>query len=144
VAVGVPGASNLRDAIVSASFRKVGGPVGGGYGLIVRDVAPAQRDGSNQEGRFYVFEVGDRGELGIWRRDGLAWVDVLPWTASDEIKAGSNELTVSAVGSELKFLVNGTVVKTVIDTLLQRGGVGLFVGGDGNSVAVERLSVRVP
>jgi hypothetical protein len=105
---------------------------------------PAQRDGLGQEGRFYVFEVGDRGELGIWRRDGLDWVDVLPWTASDEIKAGSNELTVSAIGDELKFLVNGTVVKTVTDTLLQRGGVGLFVGGDGNSVAVERLSVRVP
>jgi hypothetical protein len=124
----------------------VGGPNGGGYGIIVRDQAAATRDGVNQTGRFYVFEVGDNGEVGVWLRDGDTWVDLLPWTPSEVVRQGMapNELIVSAVGDRLSFIVNGVPVATQTDNLLQRGGVGIFAGGDGNEVAVERLTVRVP
>ena len=146
IALSVPGATNLGDVVVSGSFRKVEGPAGGGYGLIIRDQAPASRDGLGQDGRYYVFEIGDRGELGVWLRDGDTWLDLLPWTANDAVNPGTarNELTVSAIGDTMSFVVNGVPVSSQRDTVLHRGGVGLFTGGDGNHVAVERLTVRVP
>src|SRR5438552_4090103 len=63
VALGVPLTEALRDVVVSASFHKVAGPAGGGFGLIVRDQGPDARDGQSQAGRYYVFEVGDKGEV---------------------------------------------------------------------------------
>ena len=146
VAVGAPIAGSLGDVVVSGTFRKVGGPPGGGYGLIVRDQGPGPRDGRGQGGRYYVLEAGDRGELGIWRREGDHWVDIVPWTPSAAVRPGeaANELTVRAIGSRLTFLVNGTEVASRDDAALSEGGVGLFVGGDLNEVAAERFVVQVP
>jgi hypothetical protein len=148
VAVGVPNSPDLDDVVLSGTFRKTGGPNGGGYGLIVRDTQPpAQRDGLSQAGSFYVFEVGDAGEIGVWLRDADdEWLDLLPWTASDAVRPGTepNELTVSALGDRLTFLVNGVPVASQVDRVLHRGAVGVFVGGDGNQVTLERLTVRAP
>ena len=143
VAVSIPGAQDLRDTVVSGVFHKVGGPVGGGYGLILRDQNPSERDGRNQLGRYYVFEIGDRGEVGVWLRDGDHWVDLLTWTPSDAVKPGfaSNELTVTAAGDHMSFVVNGIPVASQTDSTLGRGGAGLFVGGDGNEVALDRITV---
>ena len=94
VAVAVPAVGEiLQDVIVNASFRKVGGPAGGGYGIIVRDQGPAPRDGSNQLGRYYVLEVGDKGEVGIWRREGDRWIDLLPCCPMPSPGNASNEVT---------------------------------------------------
>jgi hypothetical protein len=143
VAVSIPGTQDLGDTVVTGSFHKVGGPAGGGYGLILRDQNPADRDGHNQLGRYYVFEVGDRGEVGVWLRDGDRWVDLLTWTVSDAVKPGlaSNELTVTAAGDHMSFVVNGIPVASQTDTTLRRGGAGVFVGGDGNEVALDRIAV---
>ena len=146
VAVGAPIAKVLGDVVVSGTFRKLGGPPGGGYGLIVRDQGPGSRDGINQGGRYYVLEVGDRGELGIWRREEDHWVDLIPWTPSDVVRPGgtANELMVQAVGQQLTFLVNGIRVASEVDAVLGEGAVGIFAGGDFNDVAVDRFVVRVP
>src|SRR5437588_481812 len=48
VAVGIPRAQALGDTVVTGVFHKVGGPPGGGYGLILRDQNPGARDGRNQ------------------------------------------------------------------------------------------------
>lgn len=145
VAVGVPGTDGLQDVVLAADFRKLGGPAGGGYGLIVRDQSLAARDGHSQVGRFYVFEVGDRGDIGVWLRDHDRWVDLLPWTASDAVHPGheANQLTATAIGDRLSFMVNGIAVASQQDTLLERGSLGVFAGGDGNDVEVDRVSVRV-
>src|SRR6266508_4654498 len=50
VAVGAPLALGLHDVILTATFRKVGGPPGGGYGMIVRDQSPGARNGLAQGG----------------------------------------------------------------------------------------------
>ncbi len=146
VAIGAPGAGSLGDVVVSGTFRKLGGPPGGGYGIIVRDQGPGPRDGINQGGRYYVLEAGDRGEFGIWRREEDHWVDLIPWTRSDAIRPGSatNDLAVAALGPNLSFTINGQQVASVTDTALSQGGVGLFVGGDGNDVRVERFVVVQP
>jgi hypothetical protein len=144
VAVGVPLDQALDDVIVSATFRKTGGPPGGGYGLIVRDQGPEPRDGENQALSAYVLETGDLGEYGVWRRDGDHWVDLVPWTRSSTVRSGGspNELLVRAVGNQLTFSVNGSVIASVTDDTYARGGVGLFVGGDYNDVALDRFDLQ--
>src|SRR5262249_50677379 len=71
VATGVPLNQTFRDIRLSAQFHKVSGPAGGGYGFIIRDQGPtADRDSRNQAGQYLVLEVGDRGDIGIWQREG--------------------------------------------------------------------------
>src|SRR5437660_752281 len=87
VAVSAPLDAPLGDVVISGTFHKVGGPPGGGYGLIVHDQGPGPRDGVNQLGRFYVLEAGDKGEFGVWRRDGDRWIELIPWTPTDHVFA---------------------------------------------------------
>jgi hypothetical protein len=144
VAVSAPTSRVLRDVVVTGTFRKIGGPPGGGYGLIVRDQGPGPSDGQNQVGHFYVAEVGDRGEVGVWRRDGDHWVDLLPWTVSRAVRPGwaTNEVALQALGNTLTLVVNGREVAQPVDSVLEDGVVGLFVGGAGNEVPVERFSAQ--
>lgn len=145
VAIGAPLERPLSDVVVTATFRKTGGPSGGGYGLIVRDSGPGPRDGLNQRGRFYVLEAGDLGQVGIWRRETDKWIDLVPWTLSAAVRAsGPNEVAAQAVGSRLTFLVNQTEVASVVDAVLTDGGVGIFVGGDSNEVELSQFLVQVP
>ncbi|MGI9146401.1 MAG: DUF4388 domain-containing protein [Chloroflexota bacterium] len=147
VAVGVPLTEVPQDVVVSATFRKLGGaPPGGGFGIILRDQSPGQRDGANQSGQYYVLEVGDKGEVGIWRRDIDHWVDLLPWQHADAVHVGSatNELSVSAIGNRLSLSVNGAQIATLTDNAFSSGGVGVLVGGDGNQVALDHFSVQTP
>jgi hypothetical protein len=146
VAVDVPLETALNDVQVKATFHKLGGPPGGGYGLILRDAGSEPLDGVNQTGRYYVLEAGDRREAGIWRRDGDQWVDLQAWTSTPAIRAGgaSNELLARATGSHLSLLVNGVEVASATDTTLTTGRVGVFVGGDSNVVALDSLTVSPP
>jgi hypothetical protein len=146
VAVDANDGTPLGAVAVAASFRKVGGPPGGGYGLILRDQSNSPLNGDNQTGAFYVAEAGDRGEVGIWRRDGDKWIDLVPWTPSTAVRPGgsSNMLVFAAGGDQLSFIVNGTTVATVNDDTLPTGRVGVFVGGDGNQVALDRFTVGQP
>lgn len=146
VAIGAPTRDRFGDVVATATFRKVGGPPGGGYGFIIRDQGPGPRDGLNQSGQYYVLEVGDRGEYGIWRREGDRWLDLIPWTPSELVPRGNvtNEVTVQATGQELTFLVNGQVLANLVGAVLRDGGIGIFVGGDLNEVVVERFVVQTP
>jgi Domain of unknown function (DUF4388) len=147
VAIGAPIASVPADVVINATFRKLAGPAGGGYGVIVHDQGDqGVLDGTNQNGHYYVLEVGDKGEAGIWRRDGDHWVDLLPWQHADAIKSGTatNDVSVRAVGDTLSLSVNGTQIATRTDGLLAGGQAGLFVGGDGNQVAVSHFSIQAP
>jgi hypothetical protein len=144
VALRAPIPGPLRDVAVSASFRKTGGPAGGGYGLILRDQGLGLGDGVDQGGRYYVLEAGDRGEVGVWRREADHWVDLLPWTPAGAVRQGgaANTLTVQATADQLTFVVNGEQVASVADSALPDGTVGIFVGGDGNDVTLERFVVQ--
>jgi hypothetical protein len=144
VAIRAPLADSVRDLTLSGRFRKTGGPPGGGYGLIVRDQTPQLLDGRRQNGRFYVLEASDRGEIGIWRRDGDQWIELLGWSTARAVRSGleENELSARASGAELAFSVNGVALVRVNDAALDSGGVGVFVGGDGNQVLLERLTLQ--
>jgi hypothetical protein len=146
VAIGATRGPSLSDVRVSLSYRKVAGPQGGGVGLILRDQEPDRRNGLNQDGRYYVLEVSDRGEVGIWRREIDTWVELVPWTRSGAVRpaADGNLIEASAVGQQLTLLVNGTQAASATDSGLAQGGVGVFLGGDGNEAVLERLAVQAP
>jgi hypothetical protein len=145
-AIGAPLGNVPADVQISADFRKLGGPDGGGYGIIVRDQQQGVRDGSSQDGRYYVLEAGDKGEVGIWRRDGDHWVDLLPWQHSEAVKPGTapNQLSVRAVGNTLSLTVNGMQVASKTDSTFASGQAGVFVGGDGNQVGITRFTIQTP
>jgi hypothetical protein len=145
VAVGlVPADQQLRDVLVSATFHKTSGPPGGGFGIIVRDQGPPPRDGLNQVGAYYVLEVGDLGQVGIWRREDDQWREILGWTASTAVHPGAaeNTLVVRTSGEQLTLAVNGTQVATRTDAVLSQGGVGLFLGGDQNQAVLTQLTIQ--
>jgi hypothetical protein len=146
VALGAPIDKQLSNVVVSATLRKTGGPPGGGYGLVVRDQGPVPRDGANQTMSAYVFEAGDLGQFGVWRRDGDHWVDLVSWTPSVSVRPGGspNDLSVRAIGTRFRFTINGNEVASVDDGVLTAGGVGVFVGGDFNEVALDHFTVEVP
>jgi DNA-binding transcriptional MerR regulator len=143
--VGAPLAEPVGDAVITATFRKVGGPPGG-CGLIVRHRAPTSEGGVDPAGRFVALGVSDRGEVGAWRREGDRWVDLLPWTLSPAVRpaGATNELAVRAIGQQITLVVNGVPVASVLDLAPENGGVGLFATGDLNEVLVERFSVLAP
>jgi hypothetical protein len=148
VAVGVPlPQPAVSSAVLSGEFRKVGGPPGGGYGLIVRDQSSAvERDGTNQGGRYMVLEVGDRGDVGVWQRTETRWIDVLPWTPSGAVHTDRepNTLAVTTRGNALRFEVNSQpVADLTYDGVPPSGSVGIFVGGDQNEVVLNWLRIEV-
>lgn len=145
VAVRAPIGAVPASVDVTARFHKVGGPPGGGYGIIVDDRGAGRGDGLDQAGQYVVAEVGDRGQVGIWRRDNSQWADLLAWTPSAAVAhdAAPNELHVHTQGTQLRFEVNGTLIAQ-LDTGLTGSRVGAFVGGDGNEVVLERFSVSEP
>ena len=66
-------------------------PAGGGYGFVIRNQgSTADLDGKSQNGSYLVVEVGDRGEVGIWQRDGARWIDVLTWRHADAVRTGED------------------------------------------------------
>jgi len=149
VAVRAPLADVPRELIVSGTFRKLGGPPGGGYGLILADQGSSAGDGRDQSGQFVVAAVGDRGEVGIWRRDGQRWIDLVAWTPSGAVHPDTvaNDLTVQLLGGRLTFEVNGQQVADVASgdaPGLRPGSVGIFTGGDLNEVVVSRFRVQAP
>jgi serine/threonine-protein kinase len=146
VSVGAPGIGPFADVEVSGRFKKVGGPPGGGFGLIVRDQGPDPRDGLNQGGRYYVLEVGEGQQWGMWRRETDHWVDLQPFTPSDVVKppGQENELIARAIGSHLIFIVNGVQIADIEDPTLTNGKVGIYVAGDGNIVEASQFTVRAP
>src|SRR5438105_4953359 len=134
IAVGAPLVEGLRDVVVGATFHKMGGPPGAAYGLVIRRYQP---------GRYYLAQVRD-GEVAIWRREQEQWVELVPWTRSTAARPAEarNDLSFEVVGARLTFVVNGMPVATTSDAVLERGGVGVFVSGEGSDVLLERFVVR--
>jgi hypothetical protein len=146
VATGVPLAQSLANGVLSAQFRKVDGPIGGGYGLIIRNQGNASElDSRNQLGRYMVLEIGDRGDVGIWERNQTRWIDVVPWSHSDAVRPGQGPNTLQATvhGAAVRLEVNGALVADVTyNGIPPSGGVGVFAGGDLNEVALEWLRIE--
>lgn len=144
VAIRAPVEAIPANVRVTAEFRKTDGPSGGGYGVIVRDQSPRTLDGTEQSGNYLVFEAGDRGEFGVWRRSVDHWDDLITWTPTTAIRRGTaiNTLMVEAIGSQLTFVINDQTVARLQDAAPAAGGVGVFLGGDFNRALLEHIRIQ--
>jgi hypothetical protein len=143
--VAAPVSAELRDVLVGATFRLLGGPEDGAFGLITRDRSIQSSGSSTQSDRYYVAQANARREVSIWRREQDHWVKLVPWTPCAALASGlaPNDLSFESVGARLTLLVNGQPAATANDAALDAGSVGLFVNGHGNDVLVDRFVVQV-
>ena len=69
----------------------------------------------------------------------------VPVNGDDVVIIAGGTTTLDVNSNTLASLtVNGTLVATKTDEMFAAGGVGVFVGGDGNLVAVDRFSIKTP
>jgi serine protease AprX len=105
--------------VLEMSAGQVDGPLGGAYGLILR-----QRDSGN----FYYFGLSSDGLFSFTRVAGGQVQEIIPWTPSDAIlKLGYlNRVRVEARDELFTFTVNGETLATVEDATFADGETLLF------------------
>ncbi|GMQ79170.1 MAG: hypothetical protein BMS9Abin02_1730 [Anaerolineae bacterium] len=106
----------------------------------------------NDLNEFYRFEITGDGLFMVEKAnaDG-SWLQYLAnWKKADSIEIGKdvwNTLRVDAIGSELSFYVNNTLVYSMTDDALAVGNIGLDIGTFGQlsaSAAFDNLIVQNP
>ena len=101
------GGQTWADASVQVDVRR-SGYMGSSAGLAFRTSADLDLDGAGQG---YLFLISSN-YYSIWWQDGTSFTALQGWTLSTTVKGGAadtNQLLVSAVGSEFRFYVNGTL-----------------------------------
>lgn len=94
----------------------------------------------------YLFGFSCDGRYSLWMWDGEKKIDLVSWTSSDQIKAGSNQtnrLGFLADGDRLSLFANGNLLIEISDDTYESGGFGVFVGAvrtPNFTVSVEKLS----
>jgi hypothetical protein len=94
----------------------------------------------------YWFQYADDGQFCVYKRINGTLTYLQTWTASAAIVTGGwNTLKVVAVGSSLKYYINGTLVWSGSDTSRQVGNVGIEMFRDsvttGNKLYVDSASL---
>ena len=128
------------DSSVSVHVRNPSGqPVTFGYGLVVNS------DPSEVLKTDFAFVIrSDTRNYRVAQHENKKETVVVNWTYSDAIKQGtrSNILEVRSDGDEMKFFINGELVKTVTDYSDYRGGVAGLYTSDDVPIAFSKLELR--
>jgi len=86
-----------------------------------------------KEDEYYTFSISPDGHYKLSHWDGSEWNSLIPWTKTNFIKNGFNNLKVSCLGKNIyAYLNNNLVVNTKIDSF-SGGKVGLVCSGDLNA-----------
>ena len=115
---------SFGDFILEVDARQLAGDPDSSYGLLLRMQGP---------GQFYRFEITADGRYMIERHnaDG-SWDRFLnDWTASPAIGQGMNapnRLRIEAVGPDMSFYVNGTLLTKISDSQYATGTIALDAG----------------
>jgi hypothetical protein len=112
----------LGDLVVEVDGRWAGGTLDNDYGLLIRRQPEIEA--------FYMFVVSSDGYYKVLRRDPDTWVDLMAWSEATGLASidSANRLRVEAIGSLMRFSVNGVLQAEVFDATYGAGGVGLVAG----------------
>ncbi len=133
----------FSDFVLQVEARLLAGSLQSSYGILFR-----MQDAT----RFYRFEITPDGFYMVERRnaDG-SWTRFVPdWSVAPAIRQGIgvvNQLRVEAVGSDMRFYVNDTLVQQVTDSQYATGTIALDAGTFGEAglqVAFDNLLVKRP
>lgn len=110
---------NYSDFTVSVKAKKVKGKDLQGYGVVFRL--------DEQDNSYYDFIVSGNGDYSIGKFIKGEFQELAPWTIHSSVKKGNavNFISVEAKGDMLNFSVNGVLVKTVYDSSLKTGKIGI-------------------
>ena len=135
----------LTNFYIEMTFRTENCSANDRYGMIARVPDSSNPDrgylvGFSCDGRFSLrrwnASIGARGEM----------VNLIPWTSSAAINAGSNQtnrMGFMAVGDRLIVYANGQLLQEVKDTTFSKGYFGVFVGArDTDRFTVQVHQVR--
>jgi hypothetical protein len=88
---------------------------------------------------FYVFELAPNGKASVWRRQRGKWLAQINWRdaeAANKDDGASNELRVTATGSDAVFFVNGTEFGKVSGSPPEDGAqIGFFAASPDSGAA---------
>ncbi len=80
----------------------------------------------------YAFQYSNTGSCSVYEvTEGGSFIALLSWRSCSALKQNWNTLKVVAVGKEIKFIINGTLVWTGSDDTLRVGEVGIGFYRDG-------------
>jgi hypothetical protein len=104
------------------------------FGVDIRGI-PGSPDGGWLNA--YQFQINRSGYFSVWHGVNDQWAALQNWTYSPAIRRGDNwnTLRVLALGSNLYYYLNGTLVWSGYDATLTKGKVGAFVAHTGNTTA---------
>ena len=132
-----------EDFVIEVDASEVSGPDNNTYGVIFRYGLEASE--------FYTFVISGDGYYAL-AIDGPERTEpemIVPWTESAAIKQGvqTNQIKVVAIGTNIKFYVNGEMLGEVENSSLSKGTVGFFAGAldEGNvQVSFDNLVISEP
>jgi hypothetical protein len=134
------------DLTMKATIRRAG-EAGSANRIFVRG-NPNSLSGTNWWNSSYVFQWTNSGQFSIWYVNAAGAATALKdWTTTTAVKSGLyNQIEVQAVGTILRFKINGTLVATVVNNSLRTGqvGIGMWTAapGGGNLLQVDNVQVQ--
>lgn len=112
------------DVTFQATMTRTGGPANLANRIVIRGNPAILLGGVWNPS--YSFQYANNGSYSVYKTVGGVTTALAPWAASAAIvKGGANTLKVVAVGSSLKFYINGLLVWSGTDSSLQVGQVGV-------------------
>jgi len=113
------------DVTFEARMKRTGSCTGCAQHISVRGVS-SPLDATKRWNKEYKFAYSNSGQFAIYRVNGASITTIKAWTATGAVVANNwNTLKVIAVGSSLKFYINGTLVWSFTDTTFKTGAVGV-------------------
>jgi pSer/pThr/pTyr-binding forkhead associated (FHA) protein len=110
---------DVADFRLEVDAAQEAGPNNNGYGVLFRF-----KDRDN----FYRFDISGDGFFLLSKFHDSEWVTLVPWTASSAINVGQveNQLTVEAIGPQIRVYTNDALLAEVEDDTLASGNFGFF------------------
>lgn len=97
------------------------GPVGDAVAVVLRASPDFDPDGT---GSAYVFEISQT-SYGVWKQVNGTWAWLRIWATTTVVSNGVNTILATAIGTQLRLTVNGTLLWSGGDASIASGRVGL-------------------
>lgn len=135
--VSAKNSGKFGDVTFQATMTRTGGPAGLANRLIIRGNPASLSAGWWNPS--YVFQYANDGTYSVYKMSGGVSTALAPWASSGAVLTGgvANTLKVVAVGSSLKFYINGTLVWSGTDSTLQVGQVGVGFYRDATAATLK-------
>ena len=107
--------------VVEVDATKIGGPDDNGFGLVF-----GYQDGDN----FYRYEIASDGYYRLGKYVNNEWVELIPWTETDQLNLGNATNTIAAEmsGGTISLYANDSLLGSTRDSSFSSGDVGLVAG----------------